>query len=66
MLTVPFNAEAVVTVSGSPSTSLSLPRTLMLFNGVSSSVLTGPSFSATGASLTGRTVTLTVALAVPP
>ena len=56
---------APLTLSTSPSGSLSLPSTLMLAIGVSKGVLalSGP---ATGASLTGVTRTNTVAVSVPP
>ena len=53
-----------VTVSTSPSASVSLPRTATIA-GVSS-VPTKLSFAATGASFTGVTVPLTVAVAVRP
>ena len=56
--------DAAVTVNGSPSTSLSLVRTVRSV-GVSSPT-TCASFSATGASFTGDTVTVAVALSVPP
>ena len=66
-VTVPWAALtlAAVTVSGSPSTSLSLPSTAMLATGVLTGVLaTSP--AAAGASLTAVTVRLTVAVEVPP
>ena len=62
--TLPLEAVAVVTVSGSPSTSLSLASTGMI-TGVSSLVVAVSGW-ATGASLTGVTVTVTVAVAKPP
>ncbi len=54
-----------VTVRVSPSTSLSLVRTLPVA-GVSSVTAVGPSLSATGASFTGFTPMLTVMVSVPP
>ena len=56
--------EAWVTVRSSPSTSVSLASTV-ISTAVSSDVLAA-SFCATGASLTGVTVTVTVAEAVTP
>src|SRR4051812_15331952 len=62
--TVPCAAGTVaaITVSGSPSGSLSLARTLMM-RGVPSVALVA-SFTAIGASFTGVTVTVTIAEAV--
>ena len=66
MVTVPFSALAPVTVRVSPSTSVSLPNTLILLTAVSSSVVIAVSSFATGASFTGFTVTAMVAVSVPP
>jgi hypothetical protein len=64
--TVPCAAmgEADVTVSGSPSGSASFASTPTVA-GVSSAVVS-ESGTATGASLTGVTVTVTCPMAVPP
>ena len=65
MVAVPLaGAETLVMVSGSPSTSVSLPRTLIV-TAVSSGVEAASS-AATGASFTGVTVTVTVAVSVFP
>ena len=61
--TAPFTALAVVTVSGSPSGSLSLPSTLMLAIGVSS-VVEAVLSVATGAGFV--TVQLNACVAVNP
>ena len=60
IVTVPFGLEAAVTLSGSPSGSLSLPSTLMPVAAVSSLTVTAgaawvPSSTASGASLTAVT-----------
>ena len=65
IVTVPFGLLAVVTVSGSPSTSVSLARTLMPSSTVSF-VADAVLFAATGASFAAVTVTATVPLAVLP
>ena len=62
MTTVPLGAVADVTVSGSPSGSLSLPSTAIVTG--ASSLVVARSFAATGAGLV--TVQLNVVLAVPP
>ena len=62
--TVPFGADAETTVNGSPSSSVSLVKTATV-TGVSSLVV-ATSLVATGGSLTGSTVTVTVAVDVPP
>ena len=65
IVTVPLApCVTAVTVRPSPSTSVSLPRTGMV-TAVSSGVLTR-SFTASGASLLGVIVTVTVAVSVPP
>ncbi len=64
MVTVPFNAVASLTVSVSPSASISLPSTSMSFTLVSSSVVIAESSFATGVSLT-KTENVSVALTVP-
>ena len=66
MITTEPLAGAVValTLKVSPSRSLSLPKTAMV-TGVSSLVVTLSS-TAVGSSLTGVTVTVTVAVALPP
>ena len=75
IVTVPSALVAFVTVSGSPSGSLSLPRTLMLLSVSPARVVyagaaTLPSSVAIGDWLTGGTAgstcKYTVALAVPP
>ena len=62
--TDPFGLDAVVTVKGSPSTSLSSSKTT-IFVGVSSTIV-ALSSTATGGSFTAVTDTETVALSVPP
>src|SRR5262249_61404840 len=67
-LTVPLTGPpTLVTLKGSPSTSESLVSSELaaITRGVSSAVV-AESLTATGASLTALTVTLTVAVAVPP
>ena len=64
IVTAPSREVAVVTVNGSLSTSLSLARTATV-TGVSSGVV-AVSFRATGGSLTGRTITSTIAVSKPP
>ncbi|EAU48814.1 hypothetical protein R2601_04538 [Salipiger bermudensis HTCC2601] len=59
---LPFVAEATLSVS--PSTSPSLPRT-PIFTAVST-LVAATSSMASGASLTGLTVTATAAVSVPP
>src|SRR5574343_897624 len=66
MLTVPLGLLAAVTVSWSPSMSLSLLSTLMLFRAVSSLVLQGPSFTGSGLSFVAGMFTVTVAVELPP
>ena len=66
IVTVPSGLLALVTVSGSPSASVSLPSTLMPVSGVSSLVESGPSSTAIGASLAGGIVIVTVAVSLPP
>ena len=56
---------ALVTVSGSPSTSLSFASTGMFVSGVLIGVL-AISSPATGASFTAATLTVTVVVEVPP
>ena len=53
-----------VTLNASPSTSLSLPRTSNVMAASSDVVML--SSTATGGSLTGSTLTVAVAVAVPP
>ena len=65
ILTVPFVALAAVTLNVSPSMSVSLAITLMLFRGVSS-VVTPISSVASGGSLTGLTVIVKVAVSLKP
>src|SRR6185503_16985019 len=64
MITVPLVVVASMMISGSPSRSLSLASGTMV-TGTSSGVVVLSS-TATGGSLTGVTVTVTVADAVPP
>ena len=67
MVTVPWALVALVTVSGSPSGSLSLPSTLIAASGVSSSVVSGPSFTASGSRFaTALTVMVAVAELASP
>ena len=67
MVTLPCTAGtvALATLSVSPSTSVSLPSTLMLATVVLMGVV-ALSLTATGLSFTGVTVMLTVAVDVPP
>ena len=65
IVTVPLSALAALTVSESPSASLSLANTLILVAPLSSSTV-AVSFSAIGKSLVPPTFTFTVAVAVPP
>ena len=63
-MTLPLLAEAVETVSASPSISLSLASTTMLM--ATSSVVVAVLDNAMGESLTGLTVTATLAETVNP
>ena len=62
---MPVGAVVNEKVSGSPSGSLSLAKTLPVVTGVSSLVVTLSSL-AMGTSSTGSTVTVTVAVSSPP
>ena len=60
----PVGLDTAVTVGVVPSTSVSLPNTLMTGLAVESSATVAVSSTATGASLTGVTVTDTVPVSV--
>ena len=66
IVTVPSGLVADVTVSGSPSASVSLPSTSMPVSGVSSSVESGPSSTASGSVLVELTVIVAVAVLSSP